>query len=57
MSAVVRVIAISLVVAGFFSTVHSRAAQPTGQTSVSSATIPVPVCPPNDPNGCHIDQW
>jgi hypothetical protein len=21
------------------------------------AQIPVPVCPPNDPNACHIDQW
>ena len=23
----------------------------------SSATIPVPVCPPNDPDACHIDKW
>jgi hypothetical protein len=57
MSGIVRAGAISLVVVGLFSTFHSRVAPPTDSTSVSLASIPVPVCPPNDPNGCHIDQW
>jgi hypothetical protein len=57
MQGIIRKIAIALVVVGLFSTVQRRAVQPTGSISVSSATIPVPVCPPNDPNACHIDQW
>ena len=57
MSGIVRGFAIALVVVGLISTVHPRAAQPNGSTSVSSRSIPVPVCPPNDPNACHIDQW
>lgn len=57
MLGIVRGIAISLVVVGLFSTVHLPGAQPKTAVSVSSAKIPVPVCPPNDPNACHIDQW
>jgi hypothetical protein len=50
---IVRGIAITLVVTGLFATVHSQTSKPNGPT----ASIPVPVCPPNDPNACHIDQW
>lgn len=57
MLSIVRGIAIALVVAGFFATVHPQTAtKNTSVTSSSSAAIPVPVCPPNDPNGCHIDE-
>jgi hypothetical protein len=52
-----RGIAITFVVAGLFIAVHPQTAQPKGPTVASKATIPVPVCPPNDPNACHIDQW
>jgi len=57
MLGIVRGLAIALVVVGLFSTVHPHAAQPKSPTAISSSSIPVPVCPPNDPNGCHIDQW
>ena len=55
MLSLVRGIAVTFVVAGLFVAVHPQAAQPKGSTSMSR--IPVPVCPPNDPNACHIDQW
>jgi hypothetical protein len=57
MSGFVRGVAIALVVVGLFSTVRPHTAQAKGSTVVSSNSIPVPVCPPNDPNACHIDQW
>jgi hypothetical protein len=57
MLGIVRRIAIALVVVGLFSTVHFQPTQSNASLSASSATIPVPVCPPNDPNACHIDQW
>lgn len=53
MQSLVRGIAITFVVAGLFVTVHPQK----GPIAVSKATIPVPVCPPNDPDACHIDQW
>jgi hypothetical protein len=54
---IVRRIAIALVVVGSFSTVHFQPTLPTSVSSTLSAGIPVPVCPPNDPGACHIDQW
>ncbi len=57
MSGIVRKVAIALVAVGLFSTVHHRNPQPKGLTMASLKAIPVPVCPPNDPNACHIDQW
>jgi hypothetical protein len=57
MQGLARGIAFTLVVAGLFVAVGPQTAQPKGETVASKATIPVPVCPPNDPNACHIDQW
>jgi hypothetical protein len=42
--------------------IYTAGGRPTGPaqtgTKVSmSKAIPVPVCPPNDPNACHIDKW
>ncbi len=54
MLSLVRGIAVSLVLAGFFAAVHSQPSQPKATATVA---VPVPVCPPNDPNACHIDQW
>lgn len=57
MLSIVRGIALALVAAGFFAAVHPQAtSKTTSATSSSSAKIPVPVCPPNDPNACHIDE-
>jgi hypothetical protein len=53
MLSLVRGIAITFVVAGLFVAVHPQKAP----TAVLKASIPVPVCPPNDPDACHIDQW
>jgi hypothetical protein len=57
MPGIVRGIAIALVVAGLFVTVHPLSTQSQTPTAAAKKAIPVPVCPPNDPNACHIDQW
>jgi hypothetical protein len=59
MQGIVRKSAIALVVLGLFSTIHRSQSQSNSRMleSTSSARVPVPVCPPNDPNACHIDQW
>jgi hypothetical protein len=57
MLGIVRGIAIALVAVGLYSTVRPHVAEGKGSTVVSTKRIPVPVCPPKDPNACHIDQW
>jgi hypothetical protein len=57
MITLVRSLALILVVAGIVAATHPPAI-PTTQAAVSSsAAEPVPVCPPNDPDACHIEQW
>lgn len=57
MLSLVRGIAIAVVLGGLFATMHPQATHTTQLTVAPSNSIPVPVCPPNDPNACHIDQW
>jgi hypothetical protein len=57
MLGIVRGLAIALVALGFFSAAHTPSPQHNAAAAASPSDIPVPVCPPNDPNGCHIDQW
>jgi hypothetical protein len=48
-----RMFALSLVVTGAIASTHiANAAQPTAGAKISA--IPVPVCPPDDPNGCGL---
>jgi len=48
-----RIFALSLVVTGAVASTHiANASQPAVSAKMSS--IPVPMCPPDDPNGCGI---
>lgn len=54
MKNLVRAFVLALVVTGTFATAHSA----TKGAIVSNATasaIPVPTCPPDDPDGCGIN--
>ena len=58
MQTLVRGFAVALVLAGFLATVkpNTHAYSAAAKSTVTSV-VPVPVCPPNDPNACHIEQW
>jgi hypothetical protein len=48
-----RIFALSLVATGAVASTHiAQSAQPTVSARVSA--LPIPVCPPGDPNGCGI---
>jgi hypothetical protein len=48
-----RIFALSLVVTGAVASTHiANASQPTIGSKVSA--LPVPMCPPDDPNACGI---
>jgi hypothetical protein len=49
----IRAFVVALALVGFASTAHSKT---TGHTVVANmGGMPVPMCPPSDPNGCGID--
>ena len=53
MKTAVRAFVLSLVATGAFASMHTNS----GTISSMNATLispPVPTCPPNDPNACHI---
>jgi hypothetical protein len=57
MTYLVRGFALVLILAGLLAVTHPQA-NPTARTSAAKAAdMPIPVCPPNDPNACHIEQW
>jgi len=57
MARLVRGFALALILTGLFAATRPQAS-PASQASVVKPTnMPVPVCPPNDPNACHIEQW
>ena len=57
MTSLVRGFALALVLAGLVAATHPQT-NPASQASVVKPTdMPVPVCPPNDPNACHIEKW
>ena len=56
MKLIVRIFALSLVVTGAVASTHiANAAQPT--FAARSSAMPIPMCPPDDPNGCGIDGF
>jgi hypothetical protein len=57
MTSLVRGFALALVVAGLFAATHPPANPTTRATVSGTVAEPVPVCPPNDPDACHIEQW
>jgi hypothetical protein len=53
-----RTFAVGLVLAGLASTSHANHNQASfPQLKAASERMPIPVCPPNDPNACNIDKW
>jgi hypothetical protein len=58
MKLIVRSLVIGLAVTGAIATSYSNAA-PAKATVTASKTsaMPVPRCPPDDPDGCGIDSW
>jgi hypothetical protein len=53
MKNLVRAFVLSLVVTGVYASAQiNNAAQPVLSAKVSA--LPIPSCPPNDPDGCHI---
>ena len=49
----IRAFVIALALTGAVSTAHSKTAVSSFE-AMSGAGFPVPMCPPNDPNGCGI---
>ena len=56
MTFLVRGFAVALVLAGLVAASHPQV-NPVSRTAAVKADVPIPVCPPNDPNACHIEQW
>jgi hypothetical protein len=53
MKLIARIFALSLVVTGAVASTHlANASQPT--VSAKASSLPVPVCPPDDPNACGL---
>jgi hypothetical protein len=53
MKLIARIFALSLVATGAFASAHmAGVSQPVSVSRVSA--LPVPSCPPDDPNGCGI---
>jgi len=59
MKIMIRALAAALLVAGLISATRTLAVPAAKIAGVTAGTqsMPIPVCPPNDPNGCHIDKW
>jgi hypothetical protein len=58
MKHIVRAFVVVLALTGAVSTSYSSAktAQASGKSAtVKTSAVPVPMCPPDDPNGCGID--
>lgn len=53
MKLIARIFALSLVVTGAVATTHiANASQPS--LGARTSALPIPMCPPDDPNGCGI---
>jgi hypothetical protein len=59
MKIVVRSFALALMVAGLIATCRTQATHAASILEYKSAQerMPIPVCPPNDPEACHIEKW
>jgi hypothetical protein len=55
MKFIVRTFVIALALTGAFATTRTNASAATVITAKTSA-MPIPSCPPNDPNACGIDE-
>lgn len=56
MKVIVRSLVIALAVSGAIATSYTSSASAKTVTAKTSA-MPVPACPPGDPDGCGMDNW
>ena len=56
MKHIVRAFVAVLVLTGVAATVHTTNASAQTQVSAKMSAIPIPSCPPDDPDACHIVQ-
>ncbi len=58
MKTIVRSLVIALAVSGAIATSYSNAAPAKATVSVGkTSAMPVPRCPPDDPNACGFGNW
>ncbi len=56
MKNIVRIFALAVVATGAVASMHASTSNNATLATASKAAMPVPMCPPSDPNGCGIDQ-
>ena len=56
MKIIVRAFVLSLFVTGAVASMHINTSPAAATLSTRSSAMPVPSCPPDDPNGCGIGQ-
>ncbi len=57
MKNIVRAFVLTLALTGMFATAHSNTTTAQATTFSKTSAMPVPTCPPGDPNGCGIEDW
>jgi hypothetical protein len=57
MNVIIRSLVIALAVTGAIATTYSSAAPAKATVSAKTSAMPVPTCPPGDPDGCGIANW
>ena len=58
MKNIVRAFVVVLAITGFAATTQLSSTSAQTKTIITKTNmLPVPVCPPSDPAGCHISEW
>ena len=58
MNLIVRAFVLVLAVTGAFASTHVNTASTNVRASISkTSAVPVPTCPPDDPNACGMAGW
>jgi hypothetical protein len=56
MNLVVRAFVVALALTGAVATASSNRTPATKPVLTRTSAMPIPSCPPNDPNACHIND-
>jgi hypothetical protein len=58
MKIIVRSFVVALALTGAFASSYAKAPSATATVKAAkTSAMPVPVCPPSDPNGCGFGTW
>jgi hypothetical protein len=58
MKVIVRSLVVALAVTGAIATTYSNASSSKATVKIAkTSAMPVPTCPPDDPNGCGLGGW